>query len=117
MMLSRLGSGGDADLVRRWLSALSERVGVPDEIIVRYHAELVTFCRARAITPAVLLRTWQDFPELTVRRRPDACEEPRLGLESFLIHNGVNIFGDLVCLPGCPEDLRAQGTRFLPDQP
>ena len=35
----------------------------------------------------------QDFPELTARRNPDAGRRPRLAVESFLVHNGVNLFG------------------------
>lgn len=33
---------------------------------------------------------------------------------SFLIHNGINPYGDLVCMPRTVEDLARQGARFLP---
>lgn len=32
-------------------------------------------------------------------------------MESYLIRNGVDVFGDLVCMPH-PERLREQGERF-----
>jgi hypothetical protein len=42
---------------------------------------------------------------------------PNLAWESFLIHNGVNVFGDITCVTGLPEDLAQQGARFVPWPP
>lgn len=82
----------------------------------RWSAALLEFCAQHRVEPDELIEEWLNFPELTVRRRLTA-EEARsaanVPVESFLIHNGVNVFGDLVCLPGRPEDLRDQGARFV----
>ena len=102
------------DPVARWQQQLCERVGVEaPEVAERCH-ELAEFCRARGLSPAELLGRWQDFPELLVRRQPRSGVAPYLAVESYLIHNGVNVFGDIVCVAGRPEDLVLQGPQFVP---
>jgi hypothetical protein len=35
-------------------------------------------------------------------------------VQSFMVHNGINVFGDLVCLPNTPESLkREQGNQWV----
>jgi len=34
-------------------------------------------------------------------------------VESYLVHNGVNIFSDITCVAGRPEDLALQGPQFV----
>ena len=101
------------EAVARWRRQLREQVGVDEGEVAARCDDLAQFCHARAISPAELLRRWQDFPELLVRRQP--CQEtlPHLAVESFLIHNGVNVFGDIVCVAGRPEDLVLQGPQFV----
>ncbi len=100
--------------VSRWLSRLGSRIGMSDAEIAALHRELLVFCAEHQVDPEVLLEKWLDYPELTVRRRRDAATSPNLAVESFLIHNGVNVFGDIVCIPGRPEDLAQQGAQFVP---
>jgi hypothetical protein len=99
--------------VERWRVGLASVVGLDPAEIEARHDALVGFCRRHRVTPQDVLRTWQSFPELTVRRRPGAVEAPDLAVESFLVHNGINVFGDLVCVPGRPEHLADQGPQFL----
>jgi hypothetical protein len=103
--------------VQRWKQALATRIGMAEGEIADLHAGLLEFCERHAVHPDALLVTWLDYPELTVRRRPGATEAPHCGVESFLIHNGINVFGDIVCVAGRPEDLAQQGTRFVPGSP
>lgn len=63
-----------------------------------------------------MVKTWLDYPQLTVRRLPGAPEASDLAVESFLIYNGVNVFGEIVCVAGRPEDLAQQGPQFVPAQ-
>ncbi|MEV0084474.1 hypothetical protein [Saccharopolyspora sp. NPDC050642] len=95
---------------------MERKVGMDDAERRRFLAALLEFCAEHRVEPDELLENWLKYPELTVRRTL-APEEARpvanIPVESFLIHNGVNIFGDLVCLPGRPEDLRDQGARFV----
>jgi hypothetical protein len=99
--------------VRYWQEQLAARVGMPEAEIATLSAALEVFCLGYAVSPEHVLETWESFPELTVRRRPDAVESPNLAVESFLVHNGVNVFGDLVCVAWRPEDLAAQGAQFV----
>lgn len=75
--------------------------------------DLAEFCRTRLVSPAELLYRWAEFPELLVRRRPEVGAAAHRSVESYLIHNGVNIFGDITCVAGRPEDLALQGPQFV----
>lgn len=99
--------------VARWQAALAGTVGLEELERRTRLAELGDFCLKHSVSPSALVGTWQEYPELTVRRRPGAVEPPNLAVESFLIHNGVMVFGDLVCVPGANQaDLADQGVRF-----
>lgn len=100
-----------------WLRRLAERIGV-DEVDRKHLLDgLLAFCERHGTDPDTLLATWEDYEELTVRRRPGAAQAPDLAVESFLIHNGVNVFGEIVCVAGRGEDLAAQGAQFVPKAP
>ena len=77
--------------VALWLEQLKSRVGVDDGECGRMRARLLTFCAVRGVSPAELLTTWEEHPELTARRRPGAVERPEPAVESFLLHNGINV--------------------------
>ena len=100
--------------VEKWMRLLGSRVGMSAAEIADLHRELLTFCAEHQVGPDALLEKWLDYPELTARRRQDAGTPPNLAVESFLIHNGVNVFGDIVCIAGRPEDLAQQGAQFVP---
>jgi hypothetical protein len=74
-----------------WLEQLEQRVGLGDRERGRMRARLLTFCALRGVSPAELLTTWEEHPELTARRRPGAAEHPEPAVESFLIHNGIDV--------------------------
>lgn len=99
--------------VEHWTRQLRERVGVDEREVSLRCDDLVEFCRARAVSPADLLARWEDFPELLVRWRPEPGAPPHRSVESFLIHNGVNVFGDTTCVVGWPEGLALQGPQFV----
>lgn len=104
---------GAPDPVERWQRRLSRHVGMSEPERRALRAGLDEFCSRHGVDPATLLLKWETYPELTVRRRPRCGEPANLAVESFLIHNGVNVFGDLVCVPGSrPSDLADQGERF-----
>jgi hypothetical protein len=101
------------DPVEHWQRKLAERVGMDDDERMRLQQRLLAYCARHGVDPVTLLGTWREHLALTVRRRPGATEAPDVAVESFLVHNGVNVFGDIVCVPGAPEDLAAQGDRFV----
>ena len=101
------------DVVAHWRRSLRTRVGMSEREIEASYDALMTFCRHHATTPAQLVQTWRQFPELTVRRRRDDTVTAPLAVESFLIHNGVNVLGEIACVAARAEDLAEQGARFL----
>lgn len=100
------------DPVERWQRRLRDRSGLGSAECARLSAGLAEYCARRQVSPAALLATWMDFPDLLVRRTPGSATAPNLAVESFLIHNGVNVFGEIVCVAGRPADLAAQGPWF-----
>lgn len=102
------------DVVEHWQQRLAARVGMGAAERASLRERLLDWCDRHAVTPDLLVKTWSDYPQLTVRRRPEAVEVPDLAVESFLIHSGVNVFGDIVCVAGRPEDLVQQGRQFAP---
>lgn len=79
----------------QWKQALEHRVGMSAPEIARRVDELQEYCDRAGITPAKLLWSWEERYDVTARRRPDATERPDKAVESFLIHNGVNVFGEI----------------------
>lgn len=106
------GEHAGSPAVARWLELLAARVGMSAPEIAARRRDLLAFCEVRKVAPEELLARWAEFPELTVRRDPAAAAAPNLAVESFLIHNGVNVFGDIVCVAGRPDDLATQGAWF-----
>lgn len=84
-----------------------------EDEISQLQAGLAQYCSRHYVSPDELLGTWLDYPELTVRRRPDPRFTPNLAAESFLIHNGVNVFGEITCVAGRLDDLAEQGSWFV----
>ena len=97
---------------KRWAEGLRAQ-GHDEPSIAARLVELARFCERRGTTPDELVDDWLQHPELTVRRRPGTADQPDLVIESFVIHNGVNVFGDLVCVPTTPEQLALQGPQFV----
>jgi hypothetical protein len=42
-------------------------------------------------------------------------KEVNLVVQSFLIHNGINVFGELVCMPGNAKDMADVGKYIVDD--
>mgnify|MGYP006292895631 FL=1 len=102
------------DLIEAWLFALKVRIGVDDPEAEQLVAALREFCERNDVTPEELLLRWEEFAELMVRKNPANGAVPNRAVESFLIHSGVNVFGEIKCVSGSAEDLIEQGERFVP---
>jgi hypothetical protein len=87
------GAAPGPDIVERWEQQLSTVVGLDDAEILILRAALADFCAEHGVTPQQLCDRWREFPELTARRNPRRGRRPRLAVESFLVHSGVNLFG------------------------
>jgi hypothetical protein len=93
----------------RFEQALRKVVGLDDAEVAARLAAVREFCRRHDTDPDTVLSGWTSYDELTVRRRSGAmARDANLVMESFLVHNGINVFGDLVCVPRSTEHLREQ---------
>src|SRR2546428_30597 len=95
---------GDFPTVRRYAASLADRT--PAERGVRL-ATLHEFCAATGSSPDGLVRIGVDDcgPIIAAAER----HQRKRVVESFLIHNGINVFGPIVCMPRTKEQLREQG--------
>jgi hypothetical protein len=73
---------------------------------------LATFCTVEGTSPDALLAAARDdlAPVLTAAEQQGTS----LVVQSFLIHNGLNVFGAIVCMPHTADQLAEQGERWAP---
>jgi len=104
-------------LVERWRNNLLHVVGCsPDEIAQRV-GRLLRFCACEGISPEFIVQQCRYgadrglWRKLYLGRTPDP--ETNRVLQSFLIHNGVNTFGEIVCMPATSTAVtNEQGTQW-----
>jgi hypothetical protein len=96
-----------AAAVARWRRALLDWVGVPVAEVDGRVATLAAFCAATGTSPGALLGGAGRAlaPVLSAAAEHGAS----LVVRSFLIHNGLNTFGTVVCMPGTVAQLAEQG--------
>ncbi len=105
--------------VRRWSDGLLNMTGLT-AIEVEYRLDILfQFCMLRGFDPEAVANECRHSEDRFARRAyylQLAQESPsHLIFQSFLVHNGVNIFGDLICMPSTPEQLVAeQGQQWAP---
>jgi hypothetical protein len=103
--------------IERWRHNLLQIIGCsPDEVSQRVDA-LLQFCAGEGISPEQMIEHCRDGRDRIECRNYYLSRTSGAGLkrvvESFLIHNGVNIFGDLICVPSTTEALaKEQGTQW-----
>jgi hypothetical protein len=96
--------------VQRWRRALLGWVGVPVAEVDGRVETLATFCTVTGTSPdAVLAAARYDLPPVLAAAEE---QEARLVVQSFLIHNGLNVFGAVVCMPRTTVQLAEQGDRW-----
>lgn len=93
----------------RWRRGL-ERIGHSSTEVEQRQEALLKHCADAGTSPDVLLAAAE--AEFVAGVAPIAADEP-LFVQSFLIHNGINVHGAIVCMPRNPEELREQGERFV----
>jgi hypothetical protein len=107
--------------VERWRRELSQVTGcAPNEITERLNI-LLQFCAERAVSPERMIAEcrcaadrsqWRTF-YLSAARNTKA----NLVIQSFLVHNGINVFGELVCMPTTVEGIvKEQGNQWVSKQ-
>jgi hypothetical protein len=100
--------------IGRWRRHLLQIVRCSPEEIANKIDALLKFCADEKTAPDSIVE--QCFHDTSQRKsylgKAAACGMS-LVLQSFLIHNGINTFGELVCMPATPETLvREQGPQW-----
>jgi hypothetical protein len=93
--------------IERWRRGLLHLTGCsPDEIAERVEV-LMRFCAGQGASPDDIIDECRRGPDRMARRtfylRAAHASEANLVVQSFLIHNGINVFGELVCMPATPR--------------
>jgi hypothetical protein len=103
--------------MQRWRRGLAEATGLTEtELASRQHG-LFQFCAMHGLDPETMAEECRSGPARVERRQfylALAQQSPaNLIVQSFLIHNGINVFGDIVCMPDTIEKVvREQGEQW-----
>jgi hypothetical protein len=105
--------------VERWRDGLLHLTGcTPGEIAGRVDL-LLQFCAELRVPPERLVNECRYGPDRIAQRAfyLSAARRTKLNLvvQSFLVHNGINVFGELICMPGTVKSLiEDQGNQWTP---
>lgn len=103
--------------VQRWCDALLHLTGCSPPEIAEKMDMLLRFCANHAVSPERMIEECRLGPDRMARRAfylgAARKTQANLVIQSFLVHNGINVFGELVCMPGTTESLeREQGEHW-----
>lgn len=98
--------------IERWRRGLLHVTGLtPAETEARLDT-LLQFCAVQGVSPETIADECRRGPHKMARREfylnTAQNTTANRAIQSFLVHNGVNIFGELVCLPLTPEHVTAE---------
>lgn len=107
--------------VQRWCAGLLHVTGLTQAEVANRLNTLFQFCLLQGIDPEIVAEECRKGEDRVARRAfylHIAGQTPAsLIVQSFLVHNGVNVFGDLVCMPSTREQIVAeQGNRWIQDR-
>ena len=106
--------------VQRWSSGLLQVTGLTHAEVARRVETLFQFCVQQEIDPEIMAEECRSSKDRVARRafylEKAGRSAAKLIVQSFLVHNGVNVFGDIVCMPSTREQVASeQGSRWLRD--
>ncbi len=105
--------------IQRWSDGLLRVTGLTAAEVENRLDILFQFCMLQGFDPEAVAVECRHRPDKLVRRTfylQIAQESPsNLIFQSFLVHNGINVFGDLICMPSTQEQVVAeQGKQWVP---
>jgi hypothetical protein len=105
--------------VQRWSDGLLQVTGLTLAEVENRLDILFQFCMLRGFDPEEVAMECRHSPDRLARRTYylQIAQESSSNLifQSYLVHNGVNIFGDLICMPSTQEQVVAeQGKQWAP---
>ena len=99
--------------VRRWCQGLRQVTGLTATETAARLDLLLEFCVRHAVAPQTLVDACRSGPDKMAWRAlylktAQADRRANRVVQSFLVHNGINIFGELVCLPHGSQQVAAE---------
>ena len=103
--------------VERWCNELLHFIGCTPREVTEKVDLLLQFCAEQQVSPERLINECRYGPDrmgkpafyLNVVRRT----KMNLVVQSFLVHNGINVFGKLVCMPSTRKSMiEEQGEQW-----
>ena len=103
--------------VERWRNGLLRVSGCSLREVAQRLDLLLRFCAGQGVSPQDMLEECRHGSDFMARRavylsaaRGGAAN---LVVQSFLVHNGINVFGEIVCMPATAESvMREQGKQW-----
>ena len=104
--------------IQLWSHGLLHVTGLTSAEVTNRRNILFQFCTQQAIDPETMAEECRQGEDRIARRAYYlhlANQTPAsLIVQSFLVHNGVNVFGDIVCMPSTHEQIEAeQGRQWI----
>ena len=104
--------------IQRWCQGLLQVIGLTPAEVENRLGLLLEFCLVQGVSPEAMMTECRYNPDKMARRefylKTARATPANLIIQSFLIHNGVNIFGELICMPHTPEQVVAeQGEQWV----
>jgi len=104
------GDRRESPAVRRWCESLVRQMGLSPAQCDERAAVLLRLCGRLGRSPDELLAdAARDLDAVVAPGRDGRAD---LVLQSFLVHNGINVHGRVVCIPHTLSDLADQGARW-----
>jgi hypothetical protein len=104
--------------IERWRHGLLHVTGLTQAEVADRLDILFQFCVHQGFDPEAVAAECRHSPDRLTRRAfylQIARDTPaNLIFQSFLVHNGVNVFGDLICMPSTREQIVSeQGKQWV----
>jgi hypothetical protein len=105
-------------VVQRWCAGLLQVTGLSAEEVASRREVFLRFCADEQVEPERMVDECQNSAEKEARRAfylgLASASPANLIVQSFLVHNGVNVFGDLICMPRTRQQLLTeQGEEWV----
>jgi len=89
--------------VERWCNGLLHIIGCAPREVTEKVDLLLQFCAEQQVSPERLINECRCGPDRMAKRAfyLNAAHRTKMNLvvQSFFVHNGINVFGELVCMP------------------
>lgn len=98
--------------IQRWCQGLLHVTGLTRDEVANRLDTLFQFCLLQDFDPETVAQECREGQDKLARRTfylQRAQQTPaNLIVQSFLVHNGVNVFGDLICMPSTRKQIIAE---------